>query len=85
MATNQRSPVCTDVQRGAGFFNKIKILEESAKAIVPYFLTKLRDAHISYQIIDSPLKDNRDTQISCQIVDSGKSGAGKIRDGKDKE
>jgi hypothetical protein len=65
-------PVCTDVQRGAGFFNKIKIplekysgtlnfafksfiyaklvLEESAKAIPPHYLTKVRDAHISCQI-----------------------------------
>jgi hypothetical protein len=45
-------PVCTDVQLGAGFFNKIKILEESAKATPPHYQTKVRDAHIPCRITD---------------------------------
>ena len=52
MALDDNVPVCTDVQRGAGFFNKIKILEESADAIVPHYLAKVRDAEFCGQIID---------------------------------
>lgn len=45
-------PVCTDVQRGAGFFNKIKILEESARAISPHYLTKARYTEFYNRIKD---------------------------------
>jgi hypothetical protein len=45
-------PVCTGVQRGAGFSNKIKILEESVKPISPHYLAKVRDTEFCDQIVD---------------------------------